>query len=54
MIYKIKLVKDAVDTTIPKNYSRKELKKIKSEQTEKDNFQKSLIGKIKALMSLRK
>ena len=53
MIRRIKLVKDAVDIAIPKNYSRKELKKIKSEQTEKDNFQKSLLGKIKALMSLR-
>jgi hypothetical protein len=53
MIRKIRLVKDAVDIIIPKNYSRKELKKIKSEEIETDKFQKSLLGKIKALMSLR-
>ena len=53
MIRKIKLVKNAVDITIPKNYSRKELKNIKSEEIEIDKFQKSLLGKIKALMSLR-
>ena len=53
MIRRLRMVKNSVDTITPKNYSRKELKKIKSEQTEKDNFQKSLLGKIKALMSLR-
>ena len=53
MIRRIRMVKNSIDTITQKNYSRKELKKIKSEQTEKDNFQKSLLGKIKALMSLR-
>ena len=54
MIRKIKLVKNAVDITIPKNYSRKELKKIENETLKEELLLKSTLSKIKALISLQK
>jgi hypothetical protein len=52
MKYHIKLVKDAVDTVIPKKYSRKELKNIKNKQREDESLYTATLSKIKAIMSL--
>ena len=49
MIRKIKLVKDSVDTIIPE----RELKRIKNKDIERESTYRSMLSKIKALMSLK-
>jgi hypothetical protein len=52
MIHRIRMVKDSRDEIKPN--SKTKLKRFKSKQIEDESILKSMLGKIKALMSLQK